>query len=316
VSLHVNRSTDRIKVEHPIFLIVGLPGICKSSLSYSADKPVSLNSDSESAQARAVNRGDSINILTVDDLIELETNGHPLINEATTIIEDTVGSLIELIKAAVLTNVKCGTNGRPNWLGWAAIQQRYKNLHYKFRTAGKNQLLIAHAKEREQDNVTFYRPQIDGGARDFVIQQADFVGFLHIVGKERILDFNPTESWHGKNPGQWPPLVVPPPEKARTFLSDLMQKGRDELGKISEASAQVAAVIEAWKSTIASYTKLEEFNGAIPEIRKLTPVQNVQVKKLLMDRSKELNFTFDAAKVLFSAPVAPVTPTEPVAAGF
>ena len=311
MSLRVNRSTDRILVEHPIFLIVGLPGVCKSSLSYSADKPVSLNFDSESAQARAINRGDSINILTVEDLVELEQNGHPLINEATTIIEDTVGSCIELIKAAVLQNPKCGTAGRPNWTGWAAIQQRYKNLHYKFKTAGKNQLLIAHAKEREQDNVTFYRPQIDGGARDFVIQQADFVAFLHIVGKERILDFNPTESWHGKNPGQWPPLVVPPPEKARTFLSELMQKGREELGRISEASAAVAQVIETWKATIASYTKVEQFNSAIPEIKKLTQVQNVQVKKLMMDRAKELNITFDAEKVLFIAPT-----TEPVAAGF
>src|SRR5919198_117440 len=100
--LKVVRATDRIEVQHPLFLLIGLPGLGKSSLGYSCEKPVALNFDSESAQARTVNRGDSINILDVESLIELETYGHPLIDQAETVIHDTVGACIELLKVAVV----------------------------------------------------------------------------------------------------------------------------------------------------------------------------------------------------------------------
>ena len=45
---------------------------------------------------------------------------------------------------------------------------------------------------------------------------ADFVGYGYMSGKDRILDFNPTDRWIGKNPGGWAPFKVPAPGKAQS----------------------------------------------------------------------------------------------------
>src|SRR5207237_2025856 len=100
--------------------------------------------------------------------------------------------------------------------------------------------LIVHAKEKEQGEATFYRPLIDGGSRDYIVQEADLVGFLYMGGKERILDFNPSESWYGKNPAQWPAFTLPPAEQARTLMSNLFAEAKAAIGKQSESSAALA----------------------------------------------------------------------------
>ena len=51
------KATDPITVEHPLFLIVGQPGIGKSSLGYSCAEPLLL--DFDGGAYRAVNRRDT-----------------------------------------------------------------------------------------------------------------------------------------------------------------------------------------------------------------------------------------------------------------
>lgn len=303
MSLRVVRSTDIIQVQHPIFLIVGLPGLGKSSLGYSCENPLLLNFDSESAQARTVNRGDSIDVLSIEDFRDLEQNGHPLIDSASTVILDTVGNQIELMKRVVIKdNPKHGYSGNLTQQGWGALKNRFTDFLLKYRSK-KNLFLITHAKQQGGDDRPFYRPQIDGGARDYVVQQADFVGFLHMVGTQRILDFSPNESWFGKNPAQWPAWEIPDPQRARTFMTQLFQRGRERFAEISSGSTAQANQVMDWKSQIETLTRLEELNKAVPQILGLNDTVRPQVAMLILERGKTLGFTYDNVHKRFLSPV-------------
>src|SRR5438552_2750775 len=300
--LRIIEPTEVIQVNHPIVLIFGQPGVGKTSLGFSAENAILLNFDTESALARTVNRGSAVNVLTLEELRELE-EGTDLIERFSTIVIDPVGSCVNLMSADIIDrNPKYGRDGSLTLQGFGVLKNRFKTWMTRMRTMNKNILLIAHHKEDKNGDVVFVRPDITGSSRDEVMRLCDFVGYLYMNGKQRTLDFSPTEQWFGKNPAQWGAWKVPQPEQARTFMAQLFQMGREALSKASEASATVAQQVEDWRVAIADFSQAEEFNRAIPEILKLEPAPQAQVKKLLMERSAAIGFSFDRQTKHFFAP--------------
>lgn len=299
MSLHIIKATDSIPVEHPIFLIFGQPGICKSSLGYSAKDPLLL--DFDQGAHRAKNRKDTVGIATWSDVTDLDK---AVLEPYATVVVDTVGRCLDLMAADIMEqNPKYARDGNLTQQGWGVLKNRFRTWMTQLRTLGKDVLLIAHQKEDKDGDVTIVRPDIVGGSYGEVMKIADFVGFLYMRGKDRVLDFSPTDRWVGKNPAGWKPLAVPPVEKARDVLAGLFDQGRAALGTLSDESAKIAQQVDDWRSAIESYTTTEECTRALPEIAKLVPVAQPQVKRLLMDRTKALQFTYDTTKKAFVEPV-------------
>lgn len=304
--MRIIKSTEAIPVEHPVFLIFGQPGICKSSLAYSAKDPLLL--DFDQGAHRAANRRDTLAIATWADVVELMEHREALSPYAT-VVADTVGRCLDVMTADIIRETpKLGPNGNLSQQGWGTLKNRFRTWTASLRTLGKDVLLVAHDKEDKDGDIRVVRPDIVGGSYGEVMKVADFVGYAYMSGKDRVLDFNPTDRWVGKNPAGWAPFKVPPVEKAQAFMADLFDRGREALGKISEASAVIASQVDDWRSAIESYTSPEECTRAIPEIAKLPTIAQAQIKKLLMDRAKALQFTYDTTKKAFVEPKAePVT---------
>jgi len=308
MSLRIIEPTETINVEHPIFLLFGQPGVGKSSLGFSAENAILLNFDTEAAIARTVNRGRSINVLGLEELREFES-GSPLLDPFSTIVIDPVGSCVNLMALDIVEkNPKYGRDGSLTLQGYGVLKSRFRTWMTRLRAMQKNILLVAHHKEDKNGDNVFVRPDITGSSCDEVMRLSDFVGFLYMSGKQRMLDFNPTESWFGKNPAQWPAWKVPAPEHARTFMAQLFQKGRESLSKASEASASVAQQVMDWQSAIESYTRIEEFNRAVPDIRGLNATLQPQVAKLIRTRAKACGFEYDVDRKVFYV-VEPVKET-------
>jgi len=301
--LRIIEATETIVVETPIFLVFGQPGLGKTSLGFSADNAIVLNYDTESALARAVNRGRSMNVLDIEQQRELQTHAAEIFKPFSTIVIDPVGSCVNLMGELVMDSTpRYGKNGSLTLQGFGQLKADFKSWITRLRAQRKNILFIAHNKEEIDGNNKFNRPDITGSSKDEVMRLADFVGFLYMNGRQRVLDFSPSEGWFGKNPAQWPAWNVPAPEQARTFMAQLFEKGREALSKASEASATVAAQVEAWKVKIADFTLAAEFTEAVPAIKQLSATIYPQVAKILMDKSKALGFRYDKEKQLFTAP--------------
>ncbi len=298
--MRIIKATEAIEVQHPVFLIFGQPGICKTSLAYSTKDPLLL--DFDQGAHRAANRRDTLQIGSWADVAEL-MESRDVLAPYSTVIPDTVGRCLDVMTADIAaTDPKKAPGGNLSQQGWGVLKNRFRSWTSQLRAFGKDVLLIAHDKEDKDGDTRVVRPDIIGGSYGEVMKVADFVGYVYMSGKDRVLDFNPTDRWVGKNPGGWAPFKVPPVGKAQSFMAELFDRGRDALGKISEGSAKVAVEIDDWRAAIASFTTTDEVNRAIPESAKLSPVSAPQVKKLLMERALALGFAWDAKAKAFAEP--------------
>jgi hypothetical protein len=298
--MRIIKAVENIPVEHPVFLIFGQPGICKSSLGYSSKDPLLL--DFDKGAHRAANRRDSLVIDTWKDVIELMDSADALDPYASLTV-DTVGRCLDVMTAHIAaTDPKKAPGGNLSQQGWGVLKNTFRTWVANLRTKGKDVLLIAHDKEDKDGDTRIVRPDIVGGSYGEVMKVADFVGYLYMNGRERVLDFNPTDRWVGKNPAAWKPFIVPPVAKAQDFMALLFDQGREALGSISEASAKVAAQVEEWRDKIAEFTTAEQCNAAIPQIKALPMLIQAQVAKSLTDYAKSAGIPFDASKKMFVAP--------------
>jgi hypothetical protein len=312
--MQIIKSTDPIEVPHPVFMMFGQPGICKSSLGYSMKDALALDFDLGSHRAK--NRKDTILVPTWGVVEELLANQRAL-DPYAAIVVDTVGRCLDVMIADMaIKSPKLAPGGNPSQQGWGQLKSRFRTFIQTIRASGKDILLIAHDKEDKDGDVRVVRPEIVGGSYGEVMKSADFVGYLYMSGTQRILDFNPTERWVGKNPAQWPPFQVPEVAKATTFFAKLYAQGRDALGKISEASADVAKIVEAWQARVAECSSAADCNKLLAELATLPPAIKPQAAQVLWEYAKHAEIPFDQAAKLYVEPAPKVKEqaAEPVGA--
>lgn len=300
--LRIIRPTDPIDVQHPTFHIYGGPGIGKTTLAFSMPKPILLNADSDSALARAANRRDALDILTIEEMSELLS--HPeILDPFDSVIPDPVGGFVDLLGALIIEeNPKLGrANGDLTQQGWGELKRRFRSWINSQKERKKNILLVSHNREdKASTDVVYNRPDITGGSKDIAMRSSDFVGFLYLSGKQRMIDFNPNEAYFAKNPrGLWKAMKVPSVEKAGDFMAKLFEEGRRELSKLSEASASVAEQAQAWRVRIQNLTTAAELNVILTDYRGLPPILEPQVRKILRTRAEELALDYDTTEKRF-----------------
>lgn len=307
-------ASQPIDVEHPVILIFGQPGICKTSLGYSCADPLLI--DADQGAHRAVNRRDTLSVSSWADLEELSTSKGAL-DPYKTVVPDTIGRVLDMLAVKLMDdNPKYDRGGGNLSLpGFGALKAGFNKWLTRTRALGKDVVLLAHAKEDKDGDSVIVRPDVTGGSYAEIMKVADFVGFIYMRGKDRVLDFNPTDRWVGKNPAGWKPIVIPQADKATTLLAELMVKGREALGRISAEGAQLTAQIDDFRMAINDMTVAAEFDRALVDINKLPQVAALQVKKLLQGRGKTLGIVFDPKTRRFVDPPKSKPQPEPVGAG-
>jgi hypothetical protein len=262
-----------------------------------------------SACIAPANRRDSVQIQTWKDVEELFADRAAL-EAYNSLVVDTVGRCLDVLKIDIIEkNPKHGNGaGSLSQQGWGALGTRFRGFITAMKALGKDVLLVSHDKEDKDGDVRVVRPDIQGQSYGEVMKSADFVGYLYMHGKARVLDFSPTDRWIGKNPAQWAPLMVPEVGKATDFFASALRRGREALGKISEASAETLKQVEDWRATISSFKSAKEYNAAIPQVKALDAVLSPQVSKMLLDVAKSAGIVFDKDKKAFVDPAVPETP--------
>jgi hypothetical protein len=299
--MRIIKATEAIPVEHPVFLIFGQPGIGKSSLGYSMKDNLTL--DFDKGAHRAANRGDTLLIDSWKDVIDL-MESPDVLEPYSSLTVDTVGRCLDVMTAHLAaSDPRKFPGGNPSQQGWGVLKSTFRAFAMSLRAKGKDVLLIAHDKEDKDGDTRIVRPEIVGGSYAEVMKVADFVGYLQMNGRDRVLDFNPTDRWIGKNPAGWKPFPLPPVAKAQSFMADLYQQGREALGGISAASAEIAAQVQTWREKFEAITDAKALNEQMPLVKAITNATvKAQAGKLLMDRGEALDLTFDAKAKQFTEP--------------
>lgn len=290
--LRITKSTDTIEVKNLTACIYAVPGVGKSTLGFTADKPLLLDFDKGSY--RAGNRRDTVQIESWADVTSITADD---LAPYSTLVVDTAGRALDALTADIIAgNPKMGRGGALTLQGFGELKARFIAWTKMLRTLGLDVVLISHADEQRQGDEIIERLDIQGGSKNEIYKAADVMGRLYLQGGKRMLNFSPTDTAFGKNPAQLPPLEVPHYSKAPTFLGDVLGRIKNKLNEQSEEQMKVAALFADWKAKIDEASNVDDFNKLIPETKRADERVRENVQRLLNKVAKDRGFAYDKAK--------------------
>jgi hypothetical protein len=284
MALRITPASEPIPVNRLTLCIYGDPGTGKTTLAFTADKPLLF--DFDNGAHRALNRQDTVRVSCWKDV-----DGVTLADLApyNTIIVDTAGRMLDALSADIIENdAKMGRGGVLSQQGWGRLKQRFTQWLKMLNQSGKDVILVAHGTEKLDGETVNARLDVQGGSKDEIYKSVDAMGRLFIKSGQRVLCFDPTESAFGKNPGQLPLLTVPSPI-APDFMAKVIEQTKEALNAQTEAMREAARQMEGWREAIALLETAEQFNAQIAAIKQ----QSKPIQKLFADAATAKGLVFD-----------------------
>ena len=284
MALKITPASEPIPVTRLTLALYGDPGVGKTTLAFTADKPLLF--DFDNGAHRAVNRQDVVRVATWADV-----DGVTVADLApySTVIVDTAGRMLDALSADIIANdAKLGRGGVLSQQGWGRLKQRFTAWLKMLNQSGKDVVLIAHGTEKMDGETVNARLDVQGGSKDEIYKSVDAMGRVYIKGGKRVLCFDPTESAFGKNPGQFGLLEVPNPITP-DFLAGIIAQTKESLNAQTEAMREAAATLEGWREAIAALESAKDFNGKLDAIKQ----QPTPIKKLFADAATARGLVFD-----------------------
>ena len=294
-----------------VLIIQGSPGVGKSTIAQSAEtdssKVLTIDLDNGMCRVKPEHRKD-VSICANFD--EVKADVETAKGKYDTVVIDTGGALIEMLKQYVVDNPKdfkggAKATGGISLQGFGFVKQLWNDFMADLRRNFNVVIIFHESAERNGDDGTFYQIVCEGSTRNTVYQSADLAARLFISNGQRYLGFTPTEQYSAKSCFGISGLVSVPELKGDTennFLSRLFAIVRENLAKESEQLApQKKAYEDALtmaKVIIADVQKPEDVSPAVKGIGELNHAltSEKEAKAMLKKKLDELGIVWDKAK--------------------
>lgn len=275
--LRITRATDPIAVERLVLCIYSPPGVGKTTLAFTADKPLLL--DFDSGVYRAATRHDSV---AVNSWADVESISGDDLKQYKTVVLDTAGRALDVLTADIIrSNPKLGRSGGALTLqGYGELKSRFIAFTKLIRSFGLDIILLAHCDEQKNGDDLIERIDVQGGSKNEIYKVADVMGRLYIRNNQRFLNFNPSDTAYGKNPGQLAELPVPNVADSPAFLAGVITKVKNTLNKLTAEQQDAATALTDWQTKLDAIQSPIEFNHMITKIAELPEAVKANVGRL------------------------------------
>lgn len=282
-------------------LIAGYPGIGKTTLGLSAPKPLLIDVDFGINRVMASARKDFIQPNTYEELLnDLKSD----LSDYETIVIDTGGKLLELMKSYVIKNdiKNAKKDGTLSLQGYGAVGReftRFMNLiYFELR---KHCVIIFHAVEEKQDEDTKLRILVEGSTKNTVWQNVELGGFIEMRGNNKTIGFDNCERYFAKSSfGIKGSHIIPELDGniPNDFLTKLFEKANQNIqeeSKIFEAERkEYQEVMDKYIPIIENMTadNVQEVSNLMGTIEhKLTSKKELTVR--FLEKLNDLNIQWN-----------------------
>ena len=300
------KSDEPLVVETVNILIYGEPGAGKTSLVNTAESSLTLDFD------KGVHRSDfRKDVLVIESWKQINDNMAELIKtfgNYNTIILDTIDTLLDYMGAWIIDQEPRLAKNKLQFYG--KLKDEFSQFIGKLKTLGKDVVMVAHVREKEEGDLRIKRPAITGGSYDRVLQTADFVGFLFIKDNKRMIDFNPTDYWIGKNSAKFSSMLIPDFNSVPDFFSSLIKDMKTAINGQTQVLVETFKMIKTLTNKIQNIKELTELNSFLNELPRMKNGVKKQIWDKILFRAKELNFEFNKDEKKFY-PIKPKTEEKP-----
>lgn len=282
MAMKILKAADPIKVERLNICLYAQPGIGKTSLAFTANRPLLL--DFDRGAHRAANRKDTVPVESWSDIASITAED---VADYDTVIIDTAGRALDVLSAEIIRkDPKKGYGGALNLQGYGQLKAQFIAFLKLLNSFGKDVILIAHMDEQRNGDEIIERLDVQGGSKGEIYKAADAMGRISIVAGKRMLLFSPTDAAFGKNPGNLDPLEIPHKDSPQfaEFFGGVVDSIKDRLNALTEEQAQAQALLEKWNTSLADVEDAAGINALVAEAKDAPKA----VKALIHDRATKL----------------------------
>ena len=285
-------------------LIAGYPGIGKTTLGLSAPKPLLIDVDFGINRTMASVRKDYIQPESYEELLN-DLKGD--LSDYETIVIDTGGKLLDLMKAYVIKNdiKNAKKDGTLSLQGYGAVGREFSRfMNYIYFDLRKHCVIIFHAVEEKQDEETKLRILVEGSTKNTVWQNVELGGFIEMRGNKKTIGFDNCERYFAKSSfGIKGNYTIPELDgtQQNDFLTKLFEQAnkniQEESKVFEEERKQYQEVMNALNPLIENMT-LENVNEVIEAIKTIPHIltSEKEAKAHFAEKIKELNLVWNKEK--------------------
>lgn len=312
-----------LRVTSLVVYIYADPGIGKTSLAFTASKPLLLDFDAGAHRTGKLRRGATVSVTDWLDVANIEASD---VDGFDSIVLDTAGRALDVIKSHLAENKNNRQNdGALKLKAQGYANELFKNWINRIRGYGKDVIIIAHATEDRKGDDIIFRPDVGGKNRNELYRQADLMGYLtNIDSKEgkavRMLSFTPSTAYHAKNSGGLGNVELPDLVSAPSFLGDLIIKSKEHINSLTDEQVLELKHLDDltnFKNDCESCENAGDLNDLLsrlteddghPYLKQMRLAFSAAVKGLAVNYDKEQGRYFDRPA---SSNVAPMTDPGP-----
>lgn len=246
--LRIIPASEVVHISQLIVCIYAPPGVGKTTLGFTAKRPLLL--DFDRGAHRAKNRKDHVPVSDWRDVVGITRED---VADFDTIILDTAGRAADCLAIDIIRrNGKMGAAGQLNLKGFGQLKSEFRAFLHLLTSFGKYVVLIAHVDEQRSGDDIVERLDVQGSSKGEIYKSADAMGRIRIVDGKRKLTFSPTDTAFGKNPGELEETEIPKPGAPGfdTFFADVIDQIQARINAMTEDQTKALALQAEWRDKI------------------------------------------------------------------
>ncbi|PKH31303.1 ATP-binding protein [Acinetobacter radioresistens] len=303
MALNIITPAQPILVKAIKLYFYGDPGMYKTTLGMTADKPLIIDADKGAYRTGTNRRGD---VVIAENWLDIANITEEDLVPYNTVVFDTIGRVLDLIKAHLANNSKNTKSDGSLKLNVQGVANNMFSLFVnKLIGYGKDVVFIAHATEDKNDTLTLVRPDLGGKNRQEIYRLADAMAYLAEEtdsrgNSNRVLKFKGGEGFHTKDSGNLGNVIVPDlrlKENSR-FMATLIEQTKAHLNTLTpeqQHSMKMQQEWTQWQKSCEEAQYTSDFNVLLESLDKDHPYFK-DMWECMKHYAKELGFTYNKEK--------------------